>query len=92
MSVLALSWEQWGCGSFHEDLINTICATQFDEFCAVWMASLPRGLTPNDDEEVYNLLHNHLRVTGESTCLRYLELDGVKAIRYIREKMDDMAV
>ncbi|MFB9124366.1 hypothetical protein E2553_35095 [Paraburkholderia dipogonis] len=92
MGALVLSWEQWGCGSFHEDLINSIRTKQFDEFCALWLASQSQGLASNDDEEVYNLLHSHLRSAGESTHLRYLELDGVKAIRYIREKMESMTV
>ncbi len=87
MDALVLSWEQWGCGQFHEDLVNSIRTKQFDEFCALWLASQPQRLASNDDE-VYDLLHNHLRSTGESTHLRYLELDGVKAVRYIREKMN----
>lgn len=91
MNALVLSWEQWGCGSFYEDLANSIQTKKFDEFCAVWLASLPKGLASNDDD-VYNLLHSHLRSTGESTHLRYLELDGVKAVRYIRERMDSMAI
>jgi hypothetical protein len=90
MSALVLSWEQWGCGSFYEDLVNSIRTKQFDEFCALWLASQPQSLASNDDEEVYNLLHNHLRSTDESTHLRYLELDGVKAVRYIRDRMTGM--
>ncbi|TDY21976.1 hypothetical protein B0G81_2223 [Paraburkholderia sp. BL6665CI2N2] len=90
MDDLVSSWEQWGCGPFHEDLINSIRTKQFDEFCALSLASQPLGLASDDDEEVYDLLHSHLRRTGESTHLKYLELDGVKAIRYIREKMVGM--
>lgn len=37
MNALALSWEHWGCGSFHEDLVNSICTKKFDEHCAAWL-------------------------------------------------------
>jgi hypothetical protein len=90
MSALVLSWEQWGCGSFYEDLANSIYTKKFDEFCAVWLASLPPDQASSDDDDVYERLHNHLRSTCESTHLRYLELDGVKAVRYIREKMETL--
>lgn len=91
MNALVLSWEQWGCGSFYEDLANSIHTRKFDEFCAVWLASLPADqASSNDDDNVYDRLHDHLRNAGESTHLRYLELDGVKAVRYIREKMESL--
>ncbi|MGF6507824.1 hypothetical protein [Paraburkholderia sp. 32] len=89
MTALALSWESWGCGSFHEDLVNSIRTKKFDEYCATWLLSLPQSQVSNDDD-VYELLHNHLRSTGESTHLRYLELDGVKAVHYIRDRMTSM--
>ncbi|MGF6507850.1 hypothetical protein [Paraburkholderia sp. 32] len=91
MSALVQSWEQWGCGSFHEDLVNSILTKKFDEYCAAWLLSLPQGQVSNDDDEVYELLHNHLKGAGELTHLRYLELDGVKAVRYIRDRMTSLA-
>jgi hypothetical protein len=90
MAAVSQSWAAWGCGSFREDLVNAIRTKQFDEFCACWLMSLPQGQVSNDDDDVYELLHTHLHRTGNSTHLRYLELDGVKAVRHIREKMDNM--
>jgi len=91
MAAVSQSWENWGCGCFREDLVNAIRTKRFDEVCACWLLSLPKSDVSDDDNELYALLHNHLQNAGESVHLRYLELDGVKAVRYIREKMDGIA-
>lgn len=88
MKALAASWKKSGCGSFHDDLVNEIRTQQFDEFCARWLSSLPPDQIPDDNQQIYELLH--LCRTGESTHLGYLELDGVKAVPHIRAKMAAM--
>ncbi|WP_322008041.1 hypothetical protein [Paraburkholderia tropica] len=91
MKAVATCWENAGCGSFHEDLVNSIRTRQFDEYCAQWLLSLPHEQVSNDDDDaVYELLHHHLQRTDNATHLGYLELDGVKAISYIRDRMDFM--
>ncbi|MBB5460237.1 hypothetical protein [Paraburkholderia sp. Cpub6] len=91
MRAVEMAWQGVGCGSFHEDLVNSIRTRQFDEYSARWLLSLPQDLVSNDDDSaVYELLHDHLKRTGNSAHLRYLELDGVKAIGYIRDRMDLM--
>lgn len=93
MEAVSREWESSGCGSFHEDLVNSIRTRQFDEYAAKWLLSLPQEQVSNDDDEaVYVLLHNHLKSAGLATHLRYLELDGVKAISYIRDRMDLMLI
>ncbi|WP_109479700.1 hypothetical protein [Paraburkholderia sp. C35] len=90
MNAVSQSWAAWGCGSFYEDLVNAIQTKKFDEHCAVVMRTLPEEILSGDDETVYDLLHSRFTQSGESTHLKYLELDGVKAVRYIRETMENM--
>ncbi|AMV48209.1 hypothetical protein [Paraburkholderia caribensis] len=87
MEALASSWKASGCGSFEEDLVNAIQLQKFDEHCALVMLALPENIRSTSDEDVYGVLHSRFTQTGESIHLRYLELDGVKAVRYIRKKM-----
>ncbi|WP_176079880.1 hypothetical protein [Paraburkholderia tropica] len=91
MATVNRIWAKDGCGSFNEDLVNAIRTKQFDEYSAKWLLSLPQEKVSNDDDhEVYDLLHRHLKRTRNLEMLRYLELDGVKAIGYIRDRMDLM--
>jgi hypothetical protein len=85
MSDVAQSWKESGLqSSFRDDLVNQIRTKQFDEFSAEWLLALPDGRNLSD-EDLYGLLHAHLCGAGETTHLEYLELDGYKALRYIRE-------
>ncbi|CAB3773945.1 hypothetical protein [Paraburkholderia humisilvae] len=88
LADIAAEWSGAGCGSFRDDVINEIRTKQFDEYSATFLLSVPN--LSDDDEKVYDLLERHLRKARADTHLRYLELDGVKAIGHIRDMMDQL--
>ncbi|RQS57440.1 hypothetical protein DID96_36575 [Burkholderia sp. Bp8963] len=88
MEDAAMAWNKFGLESFREGLLNEIRTRQLDEFCATWLLTMPKS--QHHDNRMYDLLHDYLHSSGQTTHLRYLELDGVKAVRHVRQKLDEL--
>ncbi|TXC81025.1 hypothetical protein [Paraburkholderia azotifigens] len=76
---------------FADLLAHDIGTRQFDEYCATYLLSLPENQVPDDDDDLYELLEEHLEANDESDYLDFLELDGYKVVGYIREVMHEIA-
>ncbi|NIE63224.1 hypothetical protein [Burkholderia sp. Ax-1719] len=75
---------------FREDLIHYFRTEQFDEFSAEWLMTTPQAARSEDDHFVYEMLLSHLSKSNLDTHLRYLELDGAKAIPHVRLRMVEL--
>lgn len=83
-------WSRLGYESFRDALIYDIRIRQLDEYCATWLLTLSDNQDERSDQETYDLLREHLRAAGETVHLQYLALDGVKAVRHIKERLDEL--